>query len=187
MNFYSDKLINNIVDNSPLETMIEELESFKNQYEYLILRYSSYTIHHKYTLNILNNTKNFIIAFYCLDIDFDLNNCPSILIYKKCKHDDEIHYYILFTCTKQQFRGQGYASKLFDGILERIKEENKNTKKKVKIILSSLETSVLFYESYGFKWTRKCIKEYPKLLNYELYKKNKEYFIMELEVKNTEL
>lgn len=182
MNFYSDKLMNNIIDNSPLETMVEELESFKKHYEYLIIKYSIYTIHHKYTLNILNNAKNIIIAFYCLDIEFEISNCPSILIYQKCKQNDEIHYYILFTCTKQQFRGQGYASKLFDGILERIREENKNTKKKVRVILSSLETSVLFYESYGFKWTRKCIREYPKFLEYESYEKDKEYFMMELEV-----
>ena len=182
MNFYSDKLINNIIDNSPIETIIEEIETFKKQYEYLIIKFSNYDIHHRYTLHILNNTKNIIIAFYCLDLEFEIMNCPSILIYQKNKQDDEIHYYILFTCTKQQFRGQGYGTKLFDGFLDRIREENKNTKKKVKVILSSLETSVLFYESYGFKWTRKCIKEYPKFLEYESYEKNKENFMMELEV-----
>ena len=63
-----------------------------------------------------------------------------------------------------------------------VREENTNTNKKVKIILSSLESSVIFYETYGFKWTRKCIRDYPKLLEYEGYKKNKEYFMMELEV-----
>lgn len=182
MNFYSDKLINNIIDNSPLETMVEEVESFKKHYEYLIIKYSLYTIHHKYTLNILKDSERIVIAFHCIDIDFEITNCPSILIYRKIKYCDEMHYYVLFTCTKQSFRGQGYASKLFDGFLERVREENKNTEKKVKIILSSLETSVIFYETYGFKWTRKCIRDYPKLLEYEGYKKNKEYFMMELEV-----
>ena len=92
-----------------------------------------------------------------------------------------IQYYILLTCTKRIFRNQGYASKLLNGFIERIKQENQNNKNKlIKIILSSIENAVLFYEDYGFKWTRKSIIEYPVLLQYEKYEKKDLYFIMEL-------
>lgn len=184
MNFYSDRIINEIIDNSPLETMIDHLEQFKNQYSYVLIKYSMHSIHHKYTINVINDTGKVVIVFYCLDTDFDVANCPSILIYRKCQKSDEIHYYVLFTCTKRNFRGQGYASKLFDGFLERVHTENVGKPQKIKIILSSLETSVLFYEAYGFKWTRKCISDYPLLLEYEEYDEKKEYFMMELAVDN---
>ena len=90
-----------------------------------------------------------------------------------------ICYYILFTCTKRSFRGQGYASRLLDELKQRIKEENNNTVVPVKIILSSIEDAVTFYEDYGFRWTRQSIKDYPILMKYEFYEKNKEYFILE--------
>lgn len=182
MNFYSDFIRDEIVENSDLEIMMDELDSFQSQYEYLILKYSMYTINHRYTMNILKDSDNIVIAFYCLDQEFEISNCPSILIYSKYLCEDEIHYYVLFTCTKRSFRGQGYASRLMDGFLDRVSEENRESNKKVKVILSSLETSVLFYEGYGFKWTRKCISEYPILLKYEGYEKNKEYFMMELNI-----
>jgi len=192
--------MNHIIDNNPLETLIEDLDYFIKKTQFHILNHSVMSIHHKYTNNILKefNPKNkIIIALYCFDTtfdgfikhsnhseicpkNFDIFNCPSVLIYKKCKLENEIHYYILFTCTARRFRGQGYASKLFNGFLERIRTENKDKTHEIKVILSSLESSVLFYESYGFKWTRKCISEYPVLISYEEYEKDKEYFMMEL-------
>ena len=183
MNFYSDDIINDIIDNKPLDKIVDLIQIFGEDTFNAIARYSYNNIHHKYIYNVLGNTKN-VVAFYCLDCEFSVNNCPSILAYRKCKSRDgsqnEIRYYILIACTKRKFRGQGYASKLIDGLIERIKKENsKEFDSTIKIILSSVEESVLFYEAYGFKWTRESITDHPVLMRFERYEPEKEYFIME--------
>jgi ribosomal protein S18 acetylase RimI-like enzyme len=180
MNFYSDHLINDIIDHSPMEELTDDLHNFMTQCGLLLTKYSIQSIHRRYTSNVLNDSRN-VIAFYCLDHAFSIDNCPSVLVYRKYREGQEIRYYILFTCTKRSFRGLGYASKLLDGFLERIREEQQRYPNRVtKVVLSSLETSVLFYESYGFTWTRRCIREYPVLLSYETYEEGKEYYMMEL-------
>jgi GNAT superfamily N-acetyltransferase len=182
MNFYSDKIINDIIDNKPIDNIIDIIETFiENSYN-KITKYSLDSISYKYIYNTLTNKRN-IIAFYCMDNEFAIDNCPSIAIYSKCKsyHTHEIRYYILLLCTKRKFRGHGYASKLLDNFINKIKDENKNNNEHtIKIILSSLEESVLFYESYGFKWTREELVDHNVLMNYEKYDNSKEYFIMEL-------
>jgi ribosomal protein S18 acetylase RimI-like enzyme len=182
MNFYSDIIVNNIIDNYPLDSVIETIEKFGENCFNTIMRYSRHNINYNYIFNVLGNTNN-IVAFHCLDNDFNINNCPSILIYNKLKCKNEINYYILAACTHPKFRNQGYASKLLDGVIERIKNENADSAGCViKIILSSVEESVVFYERYGFKWTRQPITQHRMLLKYEKYDKNKEYFIMEYTV-----
>ncbi len=176
MNFYSDIIMNDIMDNYPLEKVIDSIEQFGEECFNAIAKYSYNSIHSKYIYNVLGNTKN-VVAFHCIDNEFSLNNCPSMLVYRKCRYENEIRYYILIACTKRKFRNQGYASKLLDGLIERIKSENsENT---IKIILSSVEESVIFYESYGFKWTRESITDHTMLMRFERYEPNKEYFIME--------
>jgi ribosomal protein S18 acetylase RimI-like enzyme len=186
MNFYSDKLVNEIIDNKPLEDVLELIEKFIEETFNIIARYSSKNIHEKYIFNVLSNTKN-VIAFHCLDNEFSISNCPSILVYRKFKcynearNINEIRYYVLIACTKKKFRNQGYASKLLDGLVERITKENEGKPEvKLKIILSSVEESVIFYENYGFKWTRESIIDHPLIMRYERYEKKKEYFIMEM-------
>ena len=190
MNFYSDIIVNDIIDNKPLEDVLELIENFIEETFNVIARYSSKNIHCKYIFNVLSNKKN-VIAFHCLDNEFSISNCPSILVYRKFNYYDkiksiyELRYYILIACTKRQFRNQGYASKLLDGLKERIKKENEykeNDELKLKIILSSVEESVIFYETYGFKWTRESILDHPFIMRYERYEKEKEYFIMEMEI-----
>ena len=179
MNFYSDVIMNDIMDNYPLEKVIDSIEQFGEECFNAIAKYSYNSIHSKYIYNVLGNTKN-VVAFHCIDNEFNLNNCPSMLVYRKCRTENEIRYYILIACTKRKFRNQGYASKLLDGLVERIKSENsENT---IKIILSSVEESVIFYESYGFKWTRESITDHTILMRFERYEPNKEYFIMEFVV-----
>jgi len=188
MNFYSDEIINNIIDNQPLDQIIEKVEDFIIQCKSIAIKYSSGDIHPEYTKNVLRDPEK-TVAFHCLDNnEFSIDNCPAILVYRKVIYPDEIIYYVLFTCTKRSFRGQGYASRLFDGFIQRVKSEKMNRgingiPKKARIVLSSLETSVIFYESYGFKWTRESISKYPLLLEYEIYEKNKEYFILQLDYK----
>ena len=183
MNFYSDKIINDIIDKNPTEDILDLIEKFIEKSFVTITRYSIYDLQHKYIFNILKDTQN-IIAFYCIDNEFNIDNCPSILIYNKCKnlHKGEIIYYILLICTKRKFRNQGYASKLLDDFILRIKKENQNKLNfNIKVILSSVEESVTFYESYGFKWMySETIDNHPVLSTYEKFDPKKEYFIMEL-------
>lgn len=179
MNFYSEDIINEIIDNENTENIIDKIQIFKQMVSYRIHLYAFKDIHYKYT-NFLLSDKNVKYAFYCMDIEFCLFNCPTILMYRKY-HDkitDEMKYYILLICTKRHYRNQGYASKLLDGFIERVKKENKCKNKK--IILSSVEEAVLFYETYGFRWTRETLSDHPLLMKYEKYEKGKEYFILEL-------
>ena len=50
---------------------------------------------------------------------------------------------------------------------------------RAKMVLSSVETAVLFYENYGFRWTRESLDKHPALMQYETYDPSKEYFILE--------
>jgi ribosomal protein S18 acetylase RimI-like enzyme len=177
MNFYSDRIIHDIMDHAPLETMIDQLQSFVAQYEYLVVKYCYGIIQPRYLSNLLNDSR-IVIAFHCLDQEFDMSNCPSLLIYRKCRMPDEIRYYILLTCTKRGFRNNGYASRLLDGLVDRIREDMVGIQP-TKILLSSVEDAVLFYEAYGFRWTRESIGTYPVLMEYEFYDPAKEYFMME--------
>jgi GNAT superfamily N-acetyltransferase len=180
MNFYSDDIINNIIDHSSLENLMDELDLLKTKIRGLLHNFSGSDIQSNYIDVLLGNERNKIV-FYCMDFEFTIDNCPVMMIYRKQKIDEkEMKYYILMLCTKQKFRNQGYASKLLDGFIEKIKEVNPEIKQK--IILSSIESAVLFYESYGFKWTIDSLSDHPILLETEKKEEGKEYFIMELKI-----
>jgi hypothetical protein len=49
-------------------------------------------------------------------------------------------------------------------------------------VLSSLDNVVSYYEHYGFKMKSNNIMEHPLLMRYEKYEKDKDYFIMELDI-----
>jgi anaerobic ribonucleoside-triphosphate reductase len=67
---------------------------------------------------------------------------------------------------------------------ENMKERVRITQNNIKIILSSVEESVVFYENYGFKWTKDSITQHNMLMRFEKYDPKKEYFIMELSLEN---
>ena len=174
MNFYSDEIINKIIDHSSLENMLEELDNLKTRIRYLLHHFTGNDIQSKYIDSLLGDERNKIV-FYCLDFEFSIDNCPVMMIYRRKETSNkEIIYYILMLCTKRNFRNQGYASKLLDGFIEKMRE------KKGKIILSSVESAVLFYEAYGFKWTIDTLSDHSILMETEKKEEGKEYFIMEL-------
>jgi ribosomal protein S18 acetylase RimI-like enzyme len=178
---YSDDITNNIIDHSPLEEMIDQLNDFKAAAKYTFLKTAGMSVSPHYTLALLENEKT-KMAFYCLDQEFAMENCPSIMIYRPFISQTAVTYYILLICTRQRCKGMGYASKLLDGFIERVKQETAKYegKKTVKIALSSVVTAVTFYETYGFRWTRESLQDHKPLMLYELYDKTKEYFILEL-------
>jgi len=189
MNFYSDEIMNDIIDHAPLESMIDTLETFKDKVRKCLHRFSVNDIQTKYIDGLLGDERN-KVAFYCMDFEFSIDNCPVIMIYRKYniklaalvqeEQEPETRYYILMICTKPTFRNQGYASKLLDGFLEKIRKEKTKTEEKRKIILSSVESAVLFYERYGFRWTTDTLTDHRILMLTEKKEEDKQYYIMEL-------
>lgn len=183
MNYYSEEIINKIIDESDVESLIEKIDEFKNNAKFLIQLYSRDFIYYKYADYALQD-ENVQIAFYCFDTTFNIYNCPVIMLYRK--HYDiktsELRYYILLICTKRKFRNLGYASILLTNFIQYIKDKNANNDKKIKIILSSIEEAVVFYENFGFRWTRESINKHKILLFYEKYDETKEYYILEYEI-----
>lgn len=182
MNFYSKDIINDIIDNMEIDEIIDKIDTFYLRSEILILKYSYTSISPYYVHNLLKNRKNQIV-FRCMDHVFDIENCPSIMIYNSYynQQTNEQIYYILFICTKIKYKGSGYASQLLDDFINKVREINKDNNKTCKIILSSVWNAATFYESYGFKWIRDdTILNHEILLKNEKYEDDKEYIIMEL-------
>lgn len=188
MNFYSDDIINNLIDYGPLETMIDDISDFKAQTKYMCITYSVVSIGPGYTEAVISDDRTKYV-FYCLDPVFCVANCPSIMAYRRVfdKATNTVTYYMLFLCTKRRFKGQGYAGHLLSGFVDYIRAKEFGDAEKqgrnVNIILSSVETAVTFYEERGFKWNRKTLTDYPILMRYEALIEGKEYFMMELDVK----
>lgn len=184
MNFYSNEIINDIIDTSELDELIDNLDYFYESTQIILQKYSYLTISPYYTRQLLKDKKNNIV-FRCMDHHFEIDNCPSMMIYnKQINHEkNEIIYYMLFICTKIKFKNQGYASQLLDDFIQKMRENQMSNNMKSKIVLSSLWNAATFYESYGFKWARyDTILNHSLLLKHEKYEEDKEYIIMELEL-----
>jgi ribosomal protein S18 acetylase RimI-like enzyme len=184
-NFYAEDMVNKMIDNEKIEVLLPKINEFYNNIFSLIYTYSHRSISAEYIAGLLLDDTN-KIAFRCINMEFEMENCPSILIYRKYykKDTNEIIYYMLMICTKQKFKKFGYASKLLDDFIQYIKNkytETKNNYHIIKIVLSSVESAVTFYESYGFKWLRnESITSHKVLMRYEKYEEDKEYYMMEL-------
>lgn len=183
MIFYSDNIINNIIDNGELDTIAEEVDKFKKDIEMIFTYFTYPIISLDYIQNLLKFESN-KIAFYCMEDKFVIRSCPSCMIYSKQnkKNSDTILYYIMVISTDKEFRGQGYATKLLNGFVERVKEETKMSTKKVKIVLSSVDEVVSYYQKYGFEVVDFSFDNYPYFRCFEKYDEEKIYTIMELNV-----
>jgi hypothetical protein len=184
MNYYSEDIINNIIDTSDVDKIITNLEEFKSDIQMLFYYFSFYEISFEYIDSLFANENN-KVAFRCIDnSEFNIRNCPSAMIYRKCKCGNTVVYYIYMICTKNKFKKLGYASALFDDFIKKIKNE-KDLKYKdcnVKIVLSSLDDAVSYYMHYGFTLKSNDITDYPVLMLHEKYEEDKTYYIMELEI-----
>jgi ribosomal protein S18 acetylase RimI-like enzyme len=180
MNFYSETILNEIVDTYPIDTVEESVEQFYLDTRLLLFYFAKTSINFNYIKNLTNN-RSIKYAFRSMDPTmFQITNCPCVMAYSCVKTPITITYYILLICTKHQYKNMGYASSLLDDFITHIKQKHSGTTRTTKIVLSSLETAVTYYEKYGFVWTRKSLLDYPDLLEYEEYEDDKEYFMMEL-------
>ena len=80
-------------------------------------------------------------------------------------------------CTQRRFKNMGYATMLLNGFVERVKTESSS---KTKIVLSSVDEVVSYYQKYGFEAVDYTLENYPYLMRFEKYDENKMYTIMEL-------
>ena len=184
MIFYSDDIKKKIIDESPIEEIIGNLDQFKEDTDMIFTYFNYGSIAIDYIQNLLKYESN-KTAYYCLEDDFVIRKCPSCMIYSRQnkKNSDTILYYIMVISTQKEYRKQGYATALLNGFVERIKTETQNTPKKVKIVLSALDEVVTYYQNYGFEAVDCSFDNYPYLKSFEIYDDEKLYTIMELNIK----
>lgn len=184
MIFFSDDIKNKIVETAQIDEIMDRLDEFKNDIDMIFTYFNYGTIGIDYLQNLLNHESN-KTAFYCTEDTFVIRSCPSCMIYSKQnkKNSDTIMYYLMVISTQQELRGKGYATSLLNGFVERIKEETVNSKKKVKIVLSSLDEAVSYYQKCGFEAVDCSFENYPYLQRFEKHEEDKLYTIMELDIK----
>ena len=184
MIFFSDDIQNKIVDTAPLDEIMDKLEDFKNDNQMIFTYFNYGSIGIDYIENLLKYESNKAV-FYCTEDTFVIRSCPSCMIYSKQnkKNSDTIMYYIMVISTDKEFRGQGYATKLLNGFVEKVKDETKSSPKKVKIVLSSLDEVVSYYQKYGFEAVDCSFENYPYFKCFEKYDEGKLYTVMELDIK----
>ena len=184
MIFFSDEIKNKIVDTAPLDEIMDKLAEFNNDVDMIFTYFNYGAIGIDYIQNLLKYETNKVV-FYCMEDNFVIRSCPSCMIYSKQnkKNSDTILYYIMVISTDKEFRGKGYATKLLNGFVEKVKEETKPSTKKVKIVLSSLDEVVSYYQKYGFEAVDCSFENYPYFSCFEKYDEEKLYTIMELDIK----
>lgn len=184
MIFYSDDIKKKIIDESPIEEIIGNLDQFKEDTDMIFTYFNYGSIAIDYIQNLLKYESN-KTAYYCLEDDFVIRKCPSCMIYSRQnkKNSDTILYYIMVISTQKEYRKQGYATALLNGFVERIKTETQNTPKKVKIVLSALDEVVTYYQNYGFEAVDYTFDNYPYFKAFEMYDDEKLYTIMDFNIK----
>jgi hypothetical protein len=181
MIFFGKDIVNNLVDTTPIEKLADKLEEYENDLEMIFTYFAYKSIDINYINNLLKYKVNHV-AFYCMDSVFDIRSCPSCMIYSK-QVSNVITYYIMIICTQRRFKKLGYATMLLDGFVKRVQDETKCTNKKVKIVLSSLDEVVSYYQKYGFEAVDCSLDNHPYLMQFETVENDKMYTIMELVIK----
>jgi hypothetical protein len=178
MIFFSDNILNKIIDESNLDEIADKVEEFNNN-NIMIFTYFNYgVINIDYIENLLNYGNN-KVAYYCFENEFNVRNCPSCMIYSKQydENTDEITYYILLISTQKRFRNMGYGTLLLNGFMDRVNDETKHINKNVKVVLSALDDVVSYYQKYGFEVVDYNFDSYPYLEQFEIYDDKKMYTI----------
>lgn len=184
MIFYSDKIEADIIDNNDVSVIADMIDQFKEDIDMLFTYFTFSIIGLDYIKNILKFQSN-RVAFYCLEDVFDIRKCTSAMIYSKQTRNTGgcIIYYIMMICTQPEYKKMGFATKLLNGFVEKVRKETENANVPVKIILSSLDDVVSYYQKYGFEVVDCSMENYPYLACFEKYDETKIYTIMEFLIK----
>lgn len=184
MIFYSDKIEANIIDNNDVSIIADMIDQFKEDVDMLFTYFAFSIIGLDYIKNLLKYQSN-RVAFYCLEDTFDIRKCTSAMIYSKQTRNTggSIIYYIMMICTQPEYKKMGFATKLLNGFVEKVRNDTQNADVPVKIILSSLDDVVSYYQKYGFEVVDCSMENYPYLARFEKYDETKLYTIMELVIR----
>lgn len=191
MNYYSTEIVNDIIDNSELGEIVDKIRQFNDDMHMLFIYFAFDKINLDYIYHLLEDDKNEVVFRSIDNYEFNIRNCPSAMIYRKYRKKDTTIYYILMICTKYSFKRLGYASSMLDDFIGRIKRIHNSTTSvnrttdinhnhTTKIVLSSLDTAVSYYEKYGFSITTDTLGDHPVLSHFEIPEDNKPTCIMEL-------
>jgi len=85
-------------------------------------------------------------------------------------------------CTYRRFKSMGYATMLLDGFIESVKHSCIINKEGKKIILSSVDAAVSYYQCRGFVAVDDSLENYPELMRFEKFEKDKMYTVMEMTI-----
>ena len=95
MIFFSENIKNKIVDETPVDEIMDKLDEFKNDVEMIFTYFNYGSIGIDYIQNLLNYESN-RIAFYCSEDKFVIRSCPSCMIYSKQNKKKQRHNYVLY-------------------------------------------------------------------------------------------
>ncbi len=111
------------------------------------------------------------IILYSSNTQFKLKNTQGFLIYTKTTHSvtKEEKIYVLLLCVEKPYRKFGYGKIFMEEFIERVKNSNDKPKR---IILHSLDSSLGFYQAFGFTEIPDKPTNYKKIFKYEKYDAN---------------
>ena len=144
---------------------------------------SSSLITHGYISGLMCEVENKIVLYSIETSDKNINTCPCGLIYKIKKKDDCVFVYIMFIATRYRYRKFGYASLFIKSFIEFITNKYADKYNHIRIVLDSLESSVTFYEHYGFKYVIDSQYDDELHINDDDIKNYIEHFIMVYDIK----
>jgi len=184
MIFYSDKIEANIIDNNDVSVIADMIDQFREDVNMLFTYFAFSIVGLDYIQNLLNHSSNKVV-FYCTEDEFVIRKCMSAMIYSKQTRNTGgcIIYYIMMICTQPEYKNMGFGKALLDSFVEQVRKETQNANVPVKIILSSLDHVVSYYQKYGFEVVDCSMENYPYLRRFEKYDETKIYTIMELVVR----
>lgn len=156
-NYYKKKYPDKVKDINQNDLYLIGLEKLSHLFPFC---FSGIT--EEYIEKVISNKSNKIIIF-CIGKEFNIKNIIGILVYHKTKLLNAIKYYILVLGTHEQYRNYGYGSALLNEFIKFIKNKHMNDNDCVKInkniivkiLLKSVQSSVNFYVTHGFKQVNK--------------------------------
>lgn len=149
---FADKILAHIIDTSSDDELLDNVQQFENDIDMLFTYFAYPDISLDYIKTLLKYKSN-KCAFWSPNAVFNIRECTSGLIY--AKRGDEC--YIMLICTQEDHKNKGYATQMLKQFIEVMKP------KVSRILLSSVDYAVSYYQRLGFEAIDDDITNYPYL------------------------
>jgi N-acetylglutamate synthase-like GNAT family acetyltransferase len=166
---YSKSILNNIIDTSTDEELLENVKKFKDDINMIFTYFAYSSISLDYVQSLLNYKTN-KCAFWSENKQFNIRDCTSCMIYANNKDKA----YIMLICTHNDYKNKGFSTKLINQFANDMRIKGIKS-----ILLSSVEEYVSYYQKLGFEAIDDNLEEYPYLKKFELSSSDKITTIME--------